>query len=132
MTEDTKRRRARLGDPVARDQRAGVHGAQDSRSAEFAGGRDFHDTLDVISFSLPDHVVESAWLTHAPFAFWLIEALWPRTVVELGTFRGFSYLTFCQAIDRLGFDARCYAVDSWQGDEHSGPYGPEVLSELRR
>src|SRR4051794_3126340 len=38
MTEDTKRRRARLGDPVAGDH-AGVNDAQDSRSAGFAIAR---------------------------------------------------------------------------------------------
>jgi hypothetical protein len=28
---------------------------------------------------------ESAWLEHAPFAFWIVDTLGPRSLVELGT-----------------------------------------------
>lgn len=79
----------------------------------------------------PRDVVESAWLEHAPFAFWLIEALEPRSVVELGTHNGFSYLCFCQAVHRLGLSTAAWAIDTWRGDEHAGFYGDEVLDELR-
>ncbi len=41
-----------------------------------------------------------AVLEHAPFAFWLVDALRPRTFPELGTPAGFSYLTLCQAVAR--------------------------------
>src|SRR5437764_4408932 len=47
---------------------------------------------------------QSAWLEHAPFAFWLIEALRPRILVELGTHGGYSYFAFCQAVERLKLD----------------------------
>ena len=97
-----------------------------------ADAGDVRDHLDIISFSTPDRVVESAWLAHAPFAFWLIAALRPGTLVELGTYRGFSYLTFCQAVAKLGLPTRCTAVDNWEGDAHSGRYGPGVLADLRR
>jgi hypothetical protein len=69
-------------------------------------------------------------LEHAPFAFWLIEALRPRSLVELGTHYGFSYLAFCQAVSQLGHPAHCYAIDTWEGDEHSGYYGQEVFGQL--
>ena len=74
---------------------------------------------------------QPAWLQHAPFAFWLIETLRPRLLVELGTHGGYSYFAFCQAVQRLQLDARCYAVDTWKGDEHAGLYGEEVYEEVR-
>lgn len=84
------------------------------------------------SYWLPDLVVESAWLEHAPFAFWLTRALRPRTVVELGVHRGFSYFAFCQAAQRLSLDARCFAVDHWAGDAHAGFYGEDVYQQVCR
>jgi len=87
--------------------------------------------ISAASFWLPRYVVDSAWLEHAPFAFWLSEALAPRRFVELGTHSGFSYLCFCQAFDALGLDTTSFAVDTWKGDEHSGYYGSDVLRDLR-
>jgi predicted O-methyltransferase YrrM len=46
------------------------------------------------SFAVPQDFVASAWIEHAPFAFWIVEALKPRRLVELGTYAGFSYLVF--------------------------------------
>ncbi len=80
---------------------------------------------------IPDWIVASGWHQHAPFAFWLIEAAQPRTFVELGTYSGFSYLCFCQAIQALGLGTTAYAIDTWKGDEHSGFYGEELLSALK-
>lgn len=82
------------------------------------------------SFWRPDYAVDSAWLAHGPFAFWLVEAARPRLIVELGTHRGFSYVAFCQAIARLNYDTKSFAVDTWQGDEHAGFYGDEIFGEL--
>src|SRR5262249_12354936 len=75
--------------------------------------------------------VETAWLEHAPFAFWLVGAQKPRVFVELGTYRGYSFLCVCQAVQHLGLGTRCYAVDTWRGDEHGGPYDGSLLAELR-
>ena len=44
--------------------------------------------LSAASYWLPEHIVTSAWLTHAPFAFWLVDVLRPRSIVELGTHHG--------------------------------------------
>jgi O-antigen biosynthesis protein len=73
----------------------------------------------------------SAWLEHAPFAFWIVEALRPRVVVELGTLKGYSYFALCQAVKQLELYTRCYAIDTWQGDKHTGFYGEDVFRDLR-
>ena len=72
----------------------------------------------------------SGWHEHIPFAMLLVEILKPKVIVELGTQYGTSYCGFCQAVKELKLDTRCYAVDSWQGDAHTGEYGPEILKEL--
>jgi GT2 family glycosyltransferase len=76
------------------------------------------------SFAVPDWHATSAWYGHAPFAFWLVQALQPRLIVELGVFAGFSYFTFCEAAERYAPDARLVGIDSWEGDEHAGPLEP--------
>ena len=73
----------------------------------------------------------SAWRTHGPFAFWIVENHRPNLLVELGTHNGFSYLAFCQKISALGLPTRCFAVDSWQGDEHAGFYDNQVYEALK-
>ncbi len=86
--------------------------------------------VSAASFWKPNHIVESAWLEHGSFAFWIMEALRPRVLVELGTHNGFSYMAFCQAIRQLGLPCSSYAVDTWQGDAHAGFYGEDVFTAL--
>ncbi len=87
--------------------------------------------LDALFWPSDRGPVESAWLGHVPFAHWLVDAIAPRCIVELGTHNGVSYAAFCQAVERAGGGARCLAVDTWLGDDHAGFYGPEVLERLR-
>lgn len=72
-----------------------------------------------------------AWHEHIPFGMFMVSALRPSLIVELGTLWGDSYCGFCQAVKKLGIDARSYAVDTWEGDAHAGYYGDFVLSGLR-
>ncbi len=83
-------------------------------------------------FELPERLTDVvSWHEHVPFAFFAVAALRPGTIVELGTWKGDSYCAFCQAVASLELSASCHAVDTWEGDAHTGPYGPEVLDELR-
>jgi len=82
------------------------------------------------SFWSPLYLEESAWLDHGAFAFWLIEATRPRTFVELGTHGGYSYFTVCQTVKALGLPTKCYAVDTWQGDEHAGFYDESIYRRV--
>src|SRR3974390_1323055 len=70
------------------------------------------------------------WTGHLPAAFWLIKAVRPQILVELGTHSGNSYSAFCQTIGLLGLPARAFAVDTWQGDEHAGFYDESVFQDL--
>ena len=79
----------------------------------------------------PQHIAESAWLGHTPFAAWLVRVLEPAMIVELGTHRAVSYMAFCQANARLTRPAKCFAVDTWQGDEHAGRYDDSIFQNVR-
>ncbi|TPJ73713.1 class I SAM-dependent methyltransferase [Mesorhizobium sp. B2-5-13] len=72
----------------------------------------------------------SAWFGHIPFAHWVVGAAKPRVLVELGTHEGVSYSAFCSAVARMQLATRCYAVDTWQGDEQAGFYEDSVFQKL--
>jgi hypothetical protein len=71
----------------------------------------------------------ASWVPHIPFAFWLVDALRPSVVVELGTQSGNSYAAFAQAVQLLGLDTACYAIDTWTGDPQAGFYDETVFAE---
>lgn len=73
----------------------------------------------------------SAWFGHVPFAHLLVGVMKPQTIVELGTHNGVSYTAFCEAVVYEEIGTRCYAVDTWQGDEHAGRYDGEVYQEFK-
>lgn len=85
-----------------------------------------------ILLEVPELLSElSAWNELTPFAFWTIDVLRPKLLVELGTHSGVSYAAFCQAIAHLGLTTQSYAVDTWAGDAHAGAYGEEIYRKLR-
>src|SRR5438045_1169448 len=85
-----------------------------------------------ILYATPDRLTpESFWIEHIPFAFWLVDVARPSLIVELGTHAGDSYCAFCQAVVALGYPAKCHAIDTWQGDLHTGPYAQSILKDLQ-
>jgi len=84
-----------------------------------------------ITLASPARLAPSTWISHTPFAMFLVELLQPSTIVELGTHYGVSYCAFCQAVQFLNINTRCFAVDTWHGDPQAGTYGDDVISNLR-
>lgn len=71
--------------------------------------------------------IQSPWVGHRDFAYDLITFMEPRSIVELGTAYGTSLFSFAQAIKENQISCTCHAIDTWEGDEHSGYYGEEVF-----
>jgi hypothetical protein len=85
-----------------------------------------------IIFSTPKRLLmqSSEWITHTPFAFFLISILKPKVVVELGVSDGQSYTAFCQAVKTLKLNTQCYGIDTWKDDISLGEYGEKNYAEL--
>lgn len=90
----------------------------------------FNRLIDAAAFSPLSFGDPSAWTGHLPFAAWVIRETSPRIFVELGTHFGTSYFSFCQAVKVHQLNTQCFAVDTWQGDEHAGIYGEEVFQKV--
>jgi len=72
---------------------------------------------------IPSVFTESgAWSGHRRFAYDLVRYAKPRKVVELGTFYGTSFFSFCQGVKDENLSSQCFAIDTWQGDPHIGDY----------
>lgn len=83
------------------------------------------------SFWLPEFFHHTGWERHIPFAFYLVDTLRPKTIVELGTFTGLSYFAFCQAVAWLSLETLSTAVDTWSGDQGGLEYrGDEVFASV--
>ncbi len=78
----------------------------------------------------PRKMVFSTWVDHMPFAYDLVAAMRPKILVELGTHNGLSFYTFCQSMVEHDVDGVCYAVDCWEGDDHTGAYGEDTFEQV--
>lgn len=86
--------------------------------------------LEAAAFQPLHSSPSSAWIGHTPFAAWLVREFQPRRFVELGTHAGTSFFAVCQAVKAYQLETRCFAVDTWTGDEHAGFYDESVYSEV--
>ena len=72
----------------------------------------------------------ASWIGHRRFGYDLVRNLRPRRLGELGVCAGTSFFAFCQAVKDGGLDTELVAVDTWEGDEHTGRYGPGYLEQF--
>jgi prefoldin subunit 5 len=70
------------------------------------------------------------WSGHLPFANDLVAAARPELLVELGTHYGESYFGFCQAVAENNLTCKCYAIDTWLGEQHAGFYDETVYQDV--
>ena len=70
------------------------------------------------------------WAGHKYFVYDLIRAIEPRTIVELGTYKGTSFFSMCQAVKDSGIDTNLHSVDTWRGDKHAGYYGDVIYKKF--
>ena len=70
------------------------------------------------------------WAGHKYFAYDLIRNAKPEVLVELGTFKGTSFFSFCQAVKDEKLGTKLFAIDTWQGDEHGGFYGDDIYKNV--
>lgn len=86
--------------------------------------------INTASFTPNSLQPPNAWVGHLPFAAWVIQEIEPKIFVELGTHTGNSYFAFCQSVVENNIPTKCYAVDTWQGDEHAGQYSNDVFVKV--
>ncbi|MFG0259645.1 MAG: class I SAM-dependent methyltransferase [Phycisphaerales bacterium JB041] len=73
------------------------------------------------------------WGGHRRFAYDLVRWMRPGRIAELGVHWGTSFFTFAQAMkDGRMKDTELIGVDTFEGEEHAGKYGSEVLDTVRR
>jgi Rhamnan synthesis protein F/Methyltransferase domain len=89
-----------------------------------------NNLLETASFTPRSLQIPNAWVGHLSFASWVIQEISPKIFVELGTHSGNSYFSFCQSVVEAGISSKCYAVDTWQGDEHAGKYNEETFNKV--
>jgi GT2 family glycosyltransferase/ADP-heptose:LPS heptosyltransferase len=71
------------------------------------------------------------WAGHKFFAYDLVRNFKPKVIVELGTHKGTSFFSFCQAAKDARLDCRLIAVDTWRGDKQAGFYEENVIKEVK-
>ncbi len=73
------------------------------------------------------------WGGHRRFAYDLARWMRPARIAELGVHWGTSFFTFAQAMkDGRMKGTELIGVDTFEGEEHAGQYGEEVLETVRR
>lgn len=72
------------------------------------------------------------WGGHRNWAYDLVRFMRPPVIAELGVHWGTSLFAFAQAVKDANLASRMIGVDTWRGDNHTGPYGTEVLGTVQK
>lgn len=74
----------------------------------------------------------SPWAGHKFLARDIVSILKPKLIVELGTYKGTSLLSFAEGIKKAKSSTKLVGIDTWEEDSASGKYeGDKVLSNLK-
>lgn len=76
--------------------------------------------------------IDSPWSGHCHFGYDLVINNRPKLIVELGTWKGTSLFTFAQAIKDANLKCQLHAIDTWQGDDHTGAYSEAIFQTFHR
>ncbi len=68
----------------------------------------------------------TSWHEHLPFGYDLVSQARPSIIVELGVHLGDSYFNFCQSVKDHSVVCKCFGIDTWEGEKHSGKYEDDV------
>ncbi|PFN28988.1 class I SAM-dependent methyltransferase [Bacillus cereus] len=90
----------------------------------------YYDPIFEVDQVVPSVRTSSPWAGHNKFAYDLVTFFKPKKIVELGTFFGSSFYSFCQAVKDEQLSTQCTAIDTWQGDPHGGYYGEHVFETV--
>lgn len=88
------------------------------------------DELDILMLPSSRAEQQSAWHGHVSFGHWIVQAVEPKMVVELGTHNGVSFASFCKSVVQSKLHTQCFAIDTWEGDAHAGHYGEHVYQNV--
>lgn len=77
------------------------------------------------AFRSPGPIDACSWNDFLPFIIWLVDAVRPSTILDIGVPGGNSALSFCQALDLSASDGRCISVRPWT--EHASD-GDQAVS----
>ena len=74
--------------------------------------------------------LDRPWSGHKYFVYDLIRNIKPKIIVELGSERGVSFFSMCQAVKDGDLNIKLYAIDTWAGDKHSGFYSENTYKNF--
>jgi hypothetical protein len=81
--------------------------------------------------SNPEIELTTGWAGHKNFAYDLVTNTNPKTIVELGTFYGFSLFSMAQAVKDNNYKTKIYGIDTWKGDKHAGRLTDNTFLEVK-